>query len=273
MKLSVTIIDEASSKVPVILRGKYEETIRKAAEIGYKGIELHLDDPNQINQDEFIQLCQNHHLSLTSIGTGPGYGRRGLSLSAPDVKIRERAINCIKDHIRFASEFDSVVIIGLMKGLVSECGNEESFFANLETSLRECLVFAEEMDVVLVLEAINRYESDSLNTIEQCTEFVKKIDSSHLKVHIDSYHMNIEEDNIYENIKKAGNYIGHVHIADSNRWYPGNGHFDFSKLVEELRNIDYKGALAVECLSLPSQHEAAEKAFTYLTGLKVITQS
>jgi 5-keto-L-gluconate epimerase len=272
MKLSVTIIDEASPEVPVILRGKYEETIRKAAEIGYEGIELHLDDPNQIDQDKFIQLCQNHHLSLTSIGTGPGYGLRGLSLSSPDRMIRERAIHCIKDHIRFAAKFNSVVIIGLMKGLVSECGDNETFFSNLETSLRECLVFAEEMDVVLVLEAINRYESDSLNTIEQCMEFVKKLDSSHLKIHIDSYHMNIEENNIYENIKKAAKYIGHVHVADSNRWYPGNGHFDFPKLVGVLRSIDYIGALAVECLSLPSQHEAAEKAFSYLSGLKVINQ-
>lgn len=268
MKLSVTIIDEANLKVPVILRGNYEDTIKKAAKMGYEGIELHLDDPSEINQESFVKFCRENSLILTSIGTGPGYGRRGLSLTSSNEEVRTKAIRCINDHIRFASEFGAVVIIGLLKGLVSESENEETYFKRLESSLQECLLLAKEKNVVLVLEAINRYESDALNTIEEVIEFIKRFNTNHLKVHIDSYHMNIEEDNIFENVKKAGSYVGHVHLADSNRWYPGKGHFDFQSLLSVLTGMGYKGALAVECLSLPNQQEAAERAYDYITSLQ-----
>jgi len=267
MNLSVTIIDEASLKVPVIFRGEYEETIESAAKIGYKGIELHLDDPSSVDEDKLIRLLQHNNVSITSIGTGPGYGRRGLSLSSNDVGIRNQAISCIKEHIHLAAKLDAVVIIGLMKGLVRECDHSNAYWANLKSSLSECLEVAEEKNVVIVLEAINRYESDCLNTIEQCVEFVSQFRTNHLKVHIDTYHMNIEEDRIYENIKKAGAYIGHVHLADSNRCYPGNGHFNFRKLIEVLSAVDYRGALAIECLSIPNQQEAAERAYVYMSEL------
>jgi 5-keto-L-gluconate epimerase len=264
MRISVTIIDEASMKAPIVFRGDYEESIKKAAEIGYSGIELHLGDPQTIDQENFMKLCKENNISVTSIGTGPGYGKRGLSLSSPDKEIRERATGCVKGHIDLASAFGSVVIVGLLKGLVSESRDLDSYLQDLESSLRICLDYAEEKNVTLVLEAINRYESDIFNTIAECVDFVKKFNTDHLKVHIDSYHMNIEETQIHQNIKEAGKYIGHVHVADSNRWHPGNAHFDFEKLIETLDEIDYQGALAVECLSFPNQQEAAEKSFSHL---------
>jgi 5-keto-L-gluconate epimerase len=267
MMLSITMIDEATSKVPVVFRGKYEHSIQNAAEIGYEAIELHLDDPNSIDKESFIRLCKEYNIKVTSIGTGPGYGRRGLSLSSSDEMIRQNAIGCLKDHISLAAELNSVVIVGLLKGQVSESEDRTSFFQRFESSLCECLKFAEEKNVILVLEAINRYESDSFNTIEDCVNFIKKLNTSHLKVHIDSYHMNIEEDKIFENIRVAGDYIGHVHLADSNRWYPGKGHFDFVQLLKVLEEIDYKGALALECLSLPNQQEAAEKAYACMSAI------
>ena len=68
--------------------------------------------------------------------------------------------------------------------------------------------------------------------------------SANLKLHIDTYHMNIEEDQIGRNIAAAGRHIGHVHIADSNRGYPGTGHYDFMETIAALKAIGYRGALA-----------------------------
>jgi sugar phosphate isomerase/epimerase len=81
-----------------------------------------------------------------------------------------------------------------------------------------------------------------------------------LKLHIDTYHMNIEEDQIGRNILAAGKHIGHVHIADSNRGYPGAGHYNFVETIAALRAVGYQGALAVECLARPTPDAAARGA-------------
>ena len=80
--------------------------------------------------------------------------------------------------------------------------------------------------------------------------------------------MNIEEPDIRESILEGGSMIGHCHLADSNRWYPGAGHYDFSETVDALRQIGYKGALAMECCYFPDQNTAAKEA--YKTMKKVL---
>jgi sugar phosphate isomerase/epimerase len=118
--------------------------------------------------------------------------------------------------------------------------------------------------VTLVLEALNRYESDYLNSIEECARFIERFDREHVKLHIDTFHMNIEEDHISRNILAAGRRIGHVHVADSNRGYPGSGHYNFAETIAALRRVGYQGALAVECLGLPTPEEAARGAYRFL---------
>jgi 5-keto-L-gluconate epimerase len=77
-----------------------------------------------------------------------------------------------------------------------------------------------------VLEAINRYETNCLNTADQTLELIKKTGNRSIKVHLDTFHMNIEETNIAESIIRCGASLGHMLFADSNRHYPGAEHID-----------------------------------------------
>jgi sugar phosphate isomerase/epimerase len=147
---------------------------------------------------------------------------------------------------------------------VRDVGDRQLFEARFIEALEACLPLAEKAGVTLVLEAVNRYESDILNTIAECVRFIERLGSDHLKVHIDTFHMNTEEDRIGENIVAAGKYIGHVHIADSNRHFPGRGHYDFAETISALKTIGYDRALSVECLGLPTPIEAATGAHRFL---------
>jgi len=40
-------------------------------------------------------------------------------------------------------------------------------------------------------------------------------------------------------IRKAGETLFHIHIADSNRAAPGEGHLDFKPIVKAIREIEY----------------------------------
>lgn len=266
MKLAVTMVKEAAAGAPLVLRGDYAESIRQAAQIGYDAVELHVPDPAEADVRAIRSACNASCVAVSSIGTGLALVRDGLALTSRDERVRQRALARLQDFIRLGGELDSVVIVGLMKGLVKESGGHSEYESYLTGALDACLVTAREAGVTLVLEAMNRYESDILNTIEECVRYIERFDSKHLKLHIDTYHMNIEEDRIGRNILAAGKHIGHVHIADSNRGYPGLGHYNFAETIAALKTVGYKGALAVECVPKPAPEHAAQGAYEFLRG-------
>jgi sugar phosphate isomerase/epimerase len=264
MKLAITIVKEAAAQAPFVLRGGYAEAIRKAAQIGYDAVELHVPDPIEVNVGEIRAACEASGVSVCSIGTGLAFVRDGMTLTSRDESVRSRALARLQSFICLAESLGGAVIIGLIKGQVRDSVDRATYERHLAEALGDCLPAARQCGVTLVIEAINRYESDCMNTIEECARFIERFDSEHLKLHIDTFHMNIEEDHINGNILAAGRRIGHVHVADSNRGYPGSGHYDFVETIVALRQVGYHGALSVECLGLPTPEDAARGAYRFL---------
>jgi sugar phosphate isomerase/epimerase len=83
----------------------------------------------------------------------------------------------------------------------------------------------------------------------------------------DVFHMNIEDASIAGSLIAAGPIVGYVHLADSNRWAPGQGHTDFPAIIRALATIGYDDEVAVEILPFPSADEAATQAIEYLRKL------
>ena len=264
MKLAVTGKLEAGEKAPLVFRGPYETMIPKAAGIGYDAMELHIHDSSALNRDALKKLFASNRITLSSIGTGSAYAEEGLSLAGDDADIRARAVQRMREHIVTARDYDAVVIVGLIKGMIRDSRSRIDYDRNLKASLDELLPFAAENGVVLVVEILNRYESDWLNTIDEGLAFLEKYDSEHLKLHIDTYHMNVEESDIGFSIRKAKGKVGHCHIADSDRWYAGHGHYDFRETVEALRDIGYDRALSVESFMYPNPEESARRSLETL---------
>ena len=264
MNIAVTAAREAAPHAPIVLRGPLDVAIREAAAIGYDAVELHLPDPAEVNPDEILVVCQQTGIRISSIGTGLAFVRDGLSLTHPDDLRRREAQSRMGRFIDLANRLQCVVIVGLMKGQVRELANRDKYLEIFTLALASLLDMAAAKGVTLVLEAVNRYESDIFNTIAETCSFIGSFHSRWLKLHIDTFHMNMEEDRIAENIRLAGKLVGHVHLADSNRRFPGAGHYDFPATLAALRDIGYDGTLAVECLAWPTPGEAAEGALRYL---------
>lgn len=60
------------------------------------------------------------------------------------------------------------------------------------------------------------------------------------------------------------NWIGHVHVADNDRWYPGHAHYNFAETFSALHDIGYKGALALETRPLPDSSYAGKRSLEFL---------
>jgi sugar phosphate isomerase/epimerase len=79
--------------------------------------------------------------------------------------------------------------------------------------------------------------------------------------------MNIEEDDLGEAIRAAGDYLAHVHLADSSRLQPGTAHTDFAGVLAALRETGFEGYMAMECGIRGDAEEAIPETVRYLRSL------
>ena len=244
-----------------------EKNIRNLAQLGFDGVELGVRNPAEVDIDLIKRVTKECGLKVCAIGTGQAYGDEGLSFSSPDASIRKQAVQRIKDQIVFASELDAFVIIGLIRGRSSESVNKMQALEWTKEVLIDCLAYAEEHNARMLIEPINRYETDLLNTVPETIDFIKELNSSRISLLLDTFHMNIEEISIQDSIKHTGDMIGHVHVADSNRWAPGCGHLDFGEVVDILSSIGYTGFLSAEILPLPDIDTAASVSIRTLRSI------
>lgn len=110
--------------------------------------------------------------------------------------------------------------------------------------------YAADKGVYLAVEAINRYETNFLNTMQQATEFVQLVDHPHVRTMADTYHLNIEEADPVESVRKYGYALQNLHLADSNRHAPGTGHFDFKAVADALKEIGFDKYCSFEVFGL-----------------------
>lgn len=252
----------------LVYHGPYKEIIPRMAAAGYKAVEMHIFDSAEIDRRELWDTLKAHDMVLTSIGTGSVYERMHYCLGAADPAVRKAAIRHLEQHMITAEPDHALVILGLVAGRFSDCqGDGELFKKNLTESLYQLDELAVRHDVRLGFEIMNRFESDYLTTISEGVEYLKANSFKRIKLHLDTVHMNIEEADIREAILGAKGYVGHVHVADNDRWYPGHGHYDFRETLEALHEIGYNGALALETNCRPSEDESAEKSLAYLSEI------
>ncbi len=106
---------------------------------------------------------------------------------------------------------------------------------------------AEERDLRIVIEPLIRYETHLLNTLAEAASAAALAGHSAIQILADFFHMNVEEADIAASIRKSSEWIGHVHLADSNRLNSGCGHLDFGPGLRALAEGGYDGVLALEC--------------------------
>jgi sugar phosphate isomerase/epimerase len=264
MQLSATITEAGTAFAPILFIGDLADGIAKAAQIGYDAVELHLGDPYTIDVKGVKAALEKHNVALSTIGTGRASSEEGISFAHKDAAMRRKAIGRIKAFIDVFSDFKPSIIIGLIKGKLAQAQDRNIAVARIDQALLECCAYAEKEGITLLLEQANRYEQDYLHTTAEVVEVIKRLGARNLKALVDTFHMNIEECSFEEVLISNRDYIGHVHFADNNRRYPGQGMLDFPSILRCLNEIGYERYIALECLPLPDGVTAAKRAYDFL---------
>jgi sugar phosphate isomerase/epimerase len=272
MKLSVVLSMQPAQFQAATFKGDLETNLASIASFGYDGVELAIRDPNLIDLNRLDELVRKYNLKVPAIGTGQAWGEEGLSFTDPDPGVRRAAVERIKSHIPVAAHFQSIIIVGLIRGIVKPGVSHEQAMDWLIAALRECSGAAHSSGIRLALEPINRYETTLINDVSQGLELIQRVGADNFGLLLDTFHMNIEEPVIEESIRSCGKHIFHFHVADSNRWYPGAGHVNFRTILEALSSTAYSGWVSGEFLPKPDSETAARKSIMYLNQISNSSQ-
>lgn len=256
-QLSLTLIREIIGNAPFLFEGSFPDGIAYASRLGYDCVEIHTTEPDELADPAIPDALKTHHLHIGALGTGRLYVNAGLSLTSSDPGNRAEAIRRMKEYIDYAKIFHAIVIIGCVRGNVPEPKQKEAVLDLLGDSMKELDKYAAIQEATMVFEPINRYENNYLCNTYEIADFLRANKLQNIKMMIDTFHMNIEEPDMFQSISDNGSYIKYAHFADSNRWYPGNGHLDFPKIIKTLLGHHYQGIISAECLPLPDKDRAA----------------
>jgi sugar phosphate isomerase/epimerase len=169
-----------------------------------------------------------------------------------------------KAVIDLAAFLNAIVNIGRLRGRLAWLGPVPDPKKIAIERIHTVADYAAQKGVRITLEPINRYETDFLFSAKDSLEFVDQVGCDNVGLMLDLFHMNIEDESIEEGLKMAGERLWHVHIADSNRHYPGSGHLCYKAIFETLNQMKYAGYVSAELLPLPDPDTAAAKTITFL---------
>ncbi len=259
MKIKLSCRDDLLS--PLSIKDKFT----LARKLGFEAIELH--GSNVWGREKEILAAYRDGVIFSNIAAGY-WG--SLADSRPSEG--EKAYNSACYLLRFAAEIGArgLVVIPFWGWPFSPLGPLAEVSLPEEKMigyLRGLAELAEKLKVKVFLEPVNRYESPVFNRLEEMSTLISRIDRPALKILADFFHMNIEEESIAESIRRSGSLIGLVHLADSNRLAPGEGHTDFRKPLESLEQAGFAGYLSFECRGKIDASMLAKGA-KYIKGLR-----
>lgn len=242
-----------------------------AARIGFHGVELFPPSAAAVPVAELRAALAAGGLALAAVGTGAGGVVHGLSLAHPEAEARQQAVAFVRAIVELAAAFDAPAIVGSIQGRAAPGEPRAEALARLADSMAQLAEHADRAGNRVLLEPLNRYETDLCNTLRQGAELLDRAGSGRLALLADLFHMNVEEQDIAAALGGAAAQLGHLHFVDSNRRPAGCGHLAYAPIAAALRAAGYRGWASAEAFPYPDPEAAARRTIhayrTYLEGL------
>ncbi len=213
-------------------------------------------DAIEISMDSIATAREAVHERVTVSAICGGY--RGWLID-PDAERRRTAREDLVQLIELAGELGCGCVVVPIWGRTRHLPNistgrsreeDETLFVEVMSDLAQR---AEHAGSRLYIEPINRYQNDVCVTVADALRLRARIASAAVRVMGDVFHMNIEEVDLGQALTEAGEWLAHVHLADSNRLEPGQGHIDLAPVFAALARIGFEGFASFELARLSGE--------------------
>ncbi|MFF0717734.1 sugar phosphate isomerase/epimerase family protein [Micromonospora sp. NPDC003816] len=230
------------------------ELVPRIAGFGFDTVELPIEQPGDWDPVRTRDLLAAHGLSAAGVCavTPPG---RDLVDATPAVVAATVAY--LKGCVDSAAAVGAPSVGGPVYASVGRtwrmtAAERVACYADFRRALAPVAEYAGTRGVSIGVEALNRYETSVVNTIDQAMDLIDGLPSN-VGLMIDTYHMNIEEADPYAALAVAGPYIKHVQVSGTNRGAPGSDHLDWPRLFAVLAGTGYRGAVCIESFTAENE--------------------
>ncbi len=230
--------------------------VRTVADLGFDGVEVSLLGMSDEKAEALGHLIKDHSIEVTcSDGLSPD-----TDITSDDESVRAAGIDHLRWAVRTTAKIGSRGLAGVVyapwgvfdpANIPVRAARSAEAFAAIDGDLRD-------HDVTLGIEAINRFETDLVNTAADAVAMAKASGSSRVGVLLDTFHLNIEEKNIKSAITGAGDRLVHFHVSDNDRGVPGSGRVPWDEVKAGLDALGYDGWIVAEMFVVAGNPASAD---------------
>lgn len=214
-----------------------EMALEKSAEHGYRLIEFAYLRPEKFNLDRLAKKAQALDIDIVVTMGLPA----DADVSSTDKAIVAKGTAMLADAVRAVRDIGGIRLGGIlysMHGKYNAMPTRDGWM-NSAGAIASTADIARECGVEIVLEVVNRFESNLLNTTAQGLKFIDDTGRDDVFLHLDTFHMNIEEASPAAAIRLAGDRCRYFHFNENYRGFLGTGTIDFASIFQALVEIGY----------------------------------
>lgn len=219
----------------------------KIKAMGFDAVEIPVEYPEQIDAKKIKEaLCQEGLQAIVCGAFGPT-----RDLTHDDPTVHQTCFQYIIQCLDFCNAWDAKFLAGPMYSAVGKARMVSPEQRKIEwdravTNIHKVCNLAQQRNLQIALEPLNRFESDMVNTAADVGRLVNDVNHPAAKIMLDGFHMAIEESNLEAAITSVGQKLIHLQVSENYRGTPGTGQTPWHALKQGLSNIDYKGVISIE---------------------------
>jgi protein FrlC len=232
-----------------------QEAIRHIADAGYDGIDIWGGRPHVYRRDfsrqeleEIERLLEDLQLSVPSFM--PAFYRYPHSLTSPNETVRQDSLDYMRECIDSGVSLGAELVL-IVPGRSLHGQTREDAWKRITDSIEAVCRYASQYQIKLGVEAVNPYVSDVITTTSDALRMIEQFEYENLGVVLDSGHLYLNSEPVAEAIESAGDRLLQIHVNDNDglsqlNLIPGDGTFDFERLVQVLKQSRFGGFVSAE---------------------------
>ena len=262
-----------------------EDTIKKIAQLGYRGIEVLADVPHAWpanllpeRKESIRSHLEQHDLEISNVNAfmmnavaDPRQPYWPPGWTDPDPHYRAIRREHTKRALVLAAEIGAPTVTTEPGGLLTPEQDWESAAAIFYDELMPCVEIAEQQEVRLLIEPEPEL---MIERFDQYLEFAGRIDSPWIGLNFDIGHAYCVSEDPQDWVERMSAHTVHYHFEDiaesrvHQHLIPGHGAIDFAATIAAIAKTGYDGWLTVELYPyIENPDDAAREAHQFLSEL------
>ena len=223
--------------------------LRALKDTGFDGVEVPIFDPSDTGHFRWLAgVLDDIGLERTAVALIPDEGHSPISA---DGAARAAGADHLHRVIDCCAALGSQALVGPWYqplGVFSGDGPTGDELDRCAEVHRRVAGHARDAGLICALEPLNRFECYLLNTCEQTSAYLERLNEPGFGILYDTFHANIEEKDPLGAFHTAWakGHVNHVHISENDRGTPGRGHAKIRETITALKGVGYDGWLTIE---------------------------